>query len=119
MPTEQLSRAATYGLVLLLTVLLAVWGAFLVPLRVHGVRAPLGVLLALATVPLGRAGATVLGRRAGAVVPTLLWLTVAALLASQRREGDLVVTGDLSGLAFLLVGVLGGAFAVGSWQPED
>ena len=59
-PSDAVSRAGRFALVLLLTVLLAVWGAFLVPLRVGGVPVPVGLLLALATVPLGLAG----GRRA-------------------------------------------------------
>jgi hypothetical protein len=116
MSSERLARGASFALVLLLTVLLAVWGAFLVPLRVGTVPAPVGVLLAFATVPLCRAGGDALGRRAGAVLPLLVWAALALSLASQRREGDLVVTGSLYGLAFLGVGLLGGAFVVGSWH---
>lgn len=119
MSSEPLERVASYALVVLLTALLAVWGAFLVPLRVHGVRAPVALLLALSTVPLCRAGGAVLQRRAGAAVPLVLWAVIAVLLASSRREGDLVVPGDLTGLAFLVLGLLGGAWAVGSWRPED
>jgi len=114
---ERLARGASFALVLLLTVQLAVWGAFLVPLRVGGVPVPLGLPLALATVPLCRAGGAVLGRRAGAVVPMVLWVAVALVLSAQRREGDLIVTGSALGLAFLTLGLLGAAFAVGSWRP--
>lgn len=112
-----LSRTSTYVLVLALTTLLAVWGAFFVPLRVGSVPVPLAHLLALATAPLCLAGGRVLGNRFGAAVPGLLWLAVAALLSGRRREGDLVVTGGLSGLAFLVLGVLGAAVAVGAWRP--
>ncbi len=112
-----LARGASFALVLLLTVLLCVWGAFLVPLRVGGAPVPVGLLLALATAPLCRAGAAVLGRRAGAAVPMMLWAAVAVSLAGQRREGDLVVTASAFGLAFLGIGLLAAAYAVGSWQP--
>ena len=72
MPPDAVSRAARFALVLLLTVLLAVWGAFLVPLRVGDVPVPVGLLLALATVPLGLAGGRALDSRLGVVVPGAL-----------------------------------------------
>jgi hypothetical protein len=115
---QRLTRGASYALVLVLTVELAVWGAFFVPLRIAGVPVPVGLLLALTNAPLCRAGAEVLGRRAGGVVPMLLWGVVAVMLATQRREGDLVVTNSLLGLGFLLLGLLAAAFAVGSWRPS-
>ena len=117
MSTGAVVRGLSYALVLLLTVQLAVWGAFLVPLRVGGVPVPLGLLLALATVPLCRAGGRVLGHRGGAVGPALVWLGTASALSSQRREGDLVVIGGALGLGFLLLGALGAAFSVGVWRP--
>lgn len=107
----------TFALVLLLTALLAVWGAFLVPLRIGGVAAPVGVVVALANLPLCRAGAAALGRRAGAGVPMVLWCAIAFALSTQRSEGDLVITGSLRGLAFLLVGLLAAALAVGGYRP--
>ena len=110
-------RPAPYALVLLLAALLAVWGAFLVPLRVSGVPVPVGLALALATVPLCRAGGAVLRSRAGAAGPMLVWAAVALALSMQRSEGDLVVTGGLLGLAFLALGLLGAALTVGSWRP--
>lgn len=118
MSSERLARGASFALVLLLTVLLALWGAFLVPLRVGGVPAPVGVLLALATVPLCRAGGDALRSRVGAALPLLVWAALALSLSSQRREGDLIVTGSLAGLAFLGLGLLGGAYVVGSWRPR-
>lgn len=118
MPPDALTRTARFALVLLLTVLLAVWGAFLVPLRVLGVPVPLGLVLALATVPLGVAGGRALGSRLGAVAPGVLWLLVAITLAGRRPEGDLVVTGGALGLLFLLLGTLGAAVAAGIWRPD-
>ena len=106
-----------FVLVLALTVLLALWGAFLVPLRLGGTALPVGVAVALTNYPLCRAGAASLGRRAGAAVPMLLWTAIAVALSSQRREGDLVITGSVRGLAFLLVGLLAAAVAVGGWRP--
>jgi hypothetical protein len=110
-------RTLAYALVLLLTLLLAVWGAFLVPFRVDGIPLPVGVLIALTNAPLCRVGGDLLGRREGAAGPLLLWAAVAFVLSTQRREGDLIVTGGLRGLAFLLVGLLAAAVAVGSWRP--
>lgn len=118
MHRQRLTRSASYALVLVLTVELAVWGAFFVPLRIAGVPVPVGLLLALTNAPLCRAGAEVLGRRAGGVVPMLLWGIVAVMLATQRREGDLVVTNSWLGLGFLLLGLLAAAVAVGSWRPS-
>lgn len=112
-----LVRALSYALVLVLTVLLVLWGAFLVPLRVGGVPVPVGLVLALATVPLCRAGGRVLGSRWGAAGPGVLWLAVAVALSGRRREGDLVVTGSLLGLGFLVLGMLGAAVVVGAWRP--
>ena len=119
MPAPLLSagRLGPYAVVLLLTALACVYGAFLVPLRIAGVPVPLGVALAAATVPLGVAGGRLLGSRIGAVLPGLLWLIMALQLASLRREGDLVVLGNLRGIAFLGVGTVGALLAVGLWRP--
>ncbi len=114
---SRLLRSTSYALVLLLTLLLALWGAFLVPLRVGGVPVPVGVLIALTNVPLCRVGGDLLERRAGAAGPLLLWAAVAFALSTQRREGDLVITGGARGLAFLVVGLLAASVAVGSWRP--
>ena len=114
-PLGAAARTAAYALVLALTVLLALWGAFLVPFRVSGTLVPVSWLLAVAgNVVLGTAGGRLYGR-AGAVVPMLLWLVVALTLGSRRAEGDLVVPGSTTGLVFLLVGAVGGAMAFG-WQ---
>jgi hypothetical protein len=88
------------------------------PLRLGGVLVPISVpaavvgnlLLVWAVHRWSRS-------RAVAVLPAVVWL-VLALAASQRRpEGDLLITGGgASGyvnLAFLLLGVVAAAFAVG------
>ncbi len=106
-------RVLGFALVLVLTVELAVWGSFLVPLRVGEVLVPVSWLVALVgNLSLGWAGGSIAGR-AGAVVPGALWLAVALLLGTKRAEGDLVVTVDVAGLVFLAVGVLSSAVAYG------
>jgi len=67
-----LSRAEavlSYLLVLVLTVLCALWGAFLVPLRLFGVSAPVSVLFALANALLVFAGRRVARSHWGGAVP--------------------------------------------------
>ena len=118
MSSSALLRTASYVLVLVLSVLLAVWGAFLVLLRVRGVPVPVGLLLALAPVVLCRAGGRLLESRAGAAGPALVWVATALLLGSRRPEGDLVVTGGLLGLTFLTLGTLSSAVAVGMFRPR-
>ena len=103
--------AAAYAVVLLLTVLLALWGAFLVPFRVGGVPVPVSwVIAVVGNVALVVAGWRLLGRT-GAAVPALLWLAVAVALASKRSEGDLVVAATLVGVGFLPLGALASAAA--------
>lgn len=105
--------AAAYALVLVLTVQLAVWGSFLVPLRIGATLAPVAWAVALVgNVVLGMSGGRLLGR-AGAGVPALLWLVVAFTFGSRRAEGDLIVPGTPAGLIFLLLGAFGGAVAYG------
>jgi hypothetical protein len=53
-----------------------------------------------------------MGGKLGATVPTLMWLVVVILLAIQRPEGDLVVTGTMEGTVFLYGGVLAAGIAV-------
>jgi hypothetical protein len=113
-PWTRVERGWAYALVLLLTVLLALWGAFLVPFRVGGVLVPVSLVIAVVgNVLVGRAGARVAGST-GAVVPGLLWVAVTLVLSSRRAEGDVVVPGDAVGLAFLLTGALASAVAYGA-----
>lgn len=110
---EQVRSTAAYALVLVLSLLFAVWGAFLVPLRVFGVLCPVSlVLAAVGNYALGCAGARLHGRL-GAAVPGVLWFLVAAVLQSRRPEGDLVVVANVVGLLFLLVGTVAAAVPVG------
>ena len=112
------SRAATcfgFALVVVVTVELAVWESFLVPARLWGHALPVAAALAVpGNVVLGLTGARVLRRQAGAVIPGAIWLAIALALGSRRPEGDLIVTGTLRGLAFLLAGTLAAAAAIGA-----
>ncbi len=109
----RVGTAAAYLLVLVLTVELAVWGAFLTPARPFGLTLPVGGVIAVSgNLVLGMAGARVLGRRLGAVLPGALWLVFALPLASKRGE-ELVVLGNLRGLAYLVGGAVTAAFVVG------
>ena len=116
-PDAPPGRALTwvsYALVLLLALLLAVWGAFLVPLRVGTVPVPVSWVIAIVgNGVLGWVGGRLLGRR-GAAGPGIVWLVVALTLGSQRAEGDLVVPGTVPGLVFLVAGAIAGAVAYGA-----
>ncbi len=107
----------------LLAAAVAFWLAavevFWLPLRVGPVPVPLSVVGAVAGNLLLVVWAHRLsGSRLVAVVPVVVWLVVAVGASVRRPEGDLVITGETTasqvvGLAFLLLGVLAGSFAVG------
>ena len=108
------ATVASYVLVLVLSLLLAVWGAFLVPLRYGTVVLPVSWAIALTgNLCLGWAGARLLGR-SGAIGPGLIWLATALTLGSRRSEGDLIVPGTWTGLVFLMVGAVASAVAFGA-----
>lgn len=116
-----MSRAVLLPL-LLLGVGLGVVGAFLVPLRVHGVLVPVSPVLAVVgNLAVGLLGARAAGSRAGAVLPALGWLAVVLVLGSSRPEGDLVLPGGSGigyvALAFILLGAVAAAAGVGLGQP--
>lgn len=110
----RLARAASYALVLVLSVELAVWGSFLVASRPFGYAFPVAALIALVgNVAVGVAGARVLGRPLGAVIPALLWLGIALSFGSGTTEGDRVVVTTFRGVAFLIVGTLAATIPIG------
>jgi hypothetical protein len=107
-------RAWAYALLVLVTVLLALWGAFLVPFRVGGTLVPVSwVVAVVGNLALGRAGARLAGS-SGALLPGALWLLIVLVLSSRRSEGDLVVPGTTVGLVFLLAGAVASALAYAS-----
>ena len=110
----RLSRSAAYLLVLVLTVELAVWGAFLTGTRPFGLALPVSALVAaVGNLGLGIAGARVLGRPLGAVVPGVVWIAIALVLGSRTSEGDLVVSSSGRGLSFLIVGAVAATIPIG------
>jgi hypothetical protein len=88
---------------------------FLVPLRVGTWPLPLAVVAAMVgNVVLARLMARVTGRGLTAVIPPLLWLVVVLVLAAPRPEGDLIVPGTWTGLAFLFLGAVAGTYGAAS-----
>jgi Family of unknown function (DUF6113) len=89
--------------------------SFLVPLHVGRWPLPVSVLAAvLGNVVLARSIVRFTGNRRLALVPPLLWLAVVVVLSLPRPEGDLVVPGTWTGLAFLFGGAAAGAFGAAS-----
>ena len=113
-PPARNGTAAAYGLVLVLTVLLALWGAFLIPFRVGGTLVPVSWAVAVVgNLALGVAGGRLAGQ-AGALVPGLVWVALALTFGSGRAEGDRVIPGTVTGVVFLLAGTLASAVAYGA-----
>jgi hypothetical protein len=104
-------RFAGAVLVSLASVWLAFFECFLVPLRAGTVVIPVSIVLAVAgNAVLPRLALAAAGRKAAALLPPVLWLAVVFVFAAPRPEGDLIVPGTWSGLAFLFLGALGGAY---------
>ena len=106
----------SYVLVLVLTVQCALWGAFLVPVRLFGVSSPVSALFAMANAPLVSAGRRVARAHWGGAVPALLWLGLVLRLGIPSSGGDLVIEATPIGYAFLLVGTA--AAAIGLCVPH-
>ncbi|MDQ1713910.1 MAG: hypothetical protein QOE45_3360 [Frankiaceae bacterium] len=51
---------------------------------------------------------------AAGILPALGWLVTTMYFASLRPEGDLIVTGEAHGLAFLLLGTVSAAVGLGT-----
>ena len=110
----RLERSWATALVLLLTVLLALWGAFLVPFRVGGTLVPVSLVIAVVgNVLVGRAASRLAGST-GALLTGVLWVGLTLVLSSRRAEGDVVVPGSTVGMGFLLAGALASAVAYGA-----
>ena len=107
-------RVSAYSMVLVLAVLFAVWGAFLVPLRLGGVPVPLCVVIAVVgNAGLGLAGTRITGRRLGGMVPGLVWLLIALAFGTQTASGDTVIEASVMGYAFLLLGIIAAVAVLG------
>jgi hypothetical protein len=105
-------------LAVVLSAWLAVTEVFWLPLRAGRVPVPLSVLAAVAgnLLLVGAARRRSRSRVVG-VLPAVVWVVVVVAASMPRPEGDLVITGGgVAGgvnLAFLLLGVVAAAFAVG------
>lgn len=97
-----------------LTVVEILW----LPLRVGGVLVPVSVLAAVVGNLVLVDGVHRLSRsRVVAALPAVVWVVLALGASQQRPEGDLLIVGGGAAgwvnLAFLLLGVVSAAFAVG------
>jgi hypothetical protein len=105
-------------LVLVLAVWIALVEVFWLPLRIGLVLVPVSVVAAVvANLLLPRFALYLSGSRLVAGLTGVAWLVVVVAAMIRRPEGDLVITGGgttgVVNLAFLLLGVLAAAFAVG------
>lgn len=107
------TTVATGLLAFLLAVELAVLECFLLPSYLGPVPVPLSIPAAVAVnVALPLVALRLTGSRVVALLPVVAWLAVVVVAAVPRPEGDLIVSGTLRGLAFLLLGAMAGAYAV-------
>jgi hypothetical protein len=117
--TGRRGSPAVWGLVfVVLSAWLALVEVFWLPLRIGLVPVPVSVLAAVVGNLMLVGGAHRLsGSRVVAVLPAVVWLTVAMAASIRRPEGDLILTGGgaagVVNLAFLLLGVLAAAVAIG------
>jgi hypothetical protein len=101
------------------TVLLTLWAAFLVPLRLGSVPAPAWLVPLVAMLVVARAASRRAGL-AGALLPGVAWLGLSWLvLGATRTEGDLVVPATASGYAYLFGGLLAWAALVTAASGAD
>lgn len=112
-PPSRRARVATLAVLVVVGVELALIGGFLTLSEPHllGIPLPLGPAVGL----LGNAAAglwvvRLMGRMAVAA-PALGWIVTVLPLSATRPEGDLIITNDVRGLAFLLLGSLAWAGA--------
>jgi len=113
--------AAAYVVLLLLGAVLGVFGAFLSPAgpRIGGVLLPVGLVVAVVgNLAAGVLGLHSIGTRLGAAAPAIGWLTVVLPMGSTTPAGDLVLTGSLRSIAFLLLGSLAGAAVPTLGRPD-
>lgn len=111
-----MTRAFTVAiglLMFLVAVEVAVLECFLLPSYLGPVPIPLSIPAAVAgNLAFPALALRLTGSRIVGVLPVLGWLTVVVIAAVPRPEGDLIVSGSLRGLAFLLLGSVAGAYAV-------
>ena len=116
-----MSRARQWSggvLALVVAVWLATVEVFWLPLRMGGVLLPVSVVVAVVgNLLLPRLALRLSASRLVAALTGVAWLVVVVAAMIRRPEGDLLITGGgatgVVNLAFLMLGVLAAAFAVG------
>ena len=92
-------------LVGLVAALLALLECFYVNLRIGATPVPLAqVVAALANLALPFVMYRVTGRRGLSIVPGVIWIVIALILAARGPGGDVVVPGNWQGILLLLAG---------------
>jgi hypothetical protein len=82
--------------------------------RVAGIPLPFGLVVALAgSAGLFVIGGLAVGERSGVLLPVLAWALTTLLFFVGRPEGDVVLDGTASGVAYLFLGTIVAAMAVG------
>jgi hypothetical protein len=115
LPPSPLPLLGAVVLLFVLGLVLGIFGALLIPAgpRIGSVLLSVGVAVALiGNLVSGLLGIEMTGNRLGAIVPGIGWVVAVLPLGAKRPEGDLIVTGDTKGYAFLLVGILTAAGVV-------
>lgn len=115
---DALIRAGNAAAVVVAAAWLALVEVFWLPLRLAGVLVPVSVVAAVVgNLMLVALAQRLTGSRLVAVLPALVWVTVAVAAMVRRPEGDVLLPGGgalgVVNLAFLLLGVTAAAFAVG------
>lgn len=108
-PPSPLPLLGAVVLLFVLGLVLGIFGAFLIPAgpRIGSVLLSIGVAVAfIGNIVSGVLGTEMTGNRLGAIVPGIGWVVAVLPLGAKRPEGDLVVTGDTKGYAFLLAGLI-------------
>jgi hypothetical protein len=112
---------ATYVVLAAIGVVLGLIEAFLVPQRMFGGLEGLSAVLAfVGNAVVGSLGGVGTRTITGAVVPITTWFLTVVVLSFYAPGGDVVIAGKLpadpgvvvTGMAFLIVGILGGGVAL-------
>jgi hypothetical protein len=112
---------ATYVVLAAIGVVLAIIESFLVPQRIlGGVEGLSAVLAFVGNTAVGSLGGVGTRTVAGAIVPVASWFVTVGFVSLYAPGGDVVIAGKLpadpgvvvTGMAFLLVGVLAGGVAL-------
>ncbi|MGI8652015.1 MAG: hypothetical protein ACR2I7_04385 [Geodermatophilaceae bacterium] len=109
-----IGRSLTGALIAVAAVQLAVLECFFLPLRIGSVPVPLSIPVAvLVNAGLPALAYRLTASRAVAAFPVVVWIAVVIVASVPRPEGDVIVTGTGRGIAFLILGAVAGAYAVG------